>query len=535
MSDGMSKVDMQVALEQAMLLLGGSTKSGARGDSWTNFASGIGTADDKSEYNAFTGGYATPIAIFESMYRKDGIARTIVKAPAKDATKNWVKISDDTDNKLLDTLKHLKAKKAFTQLAIHARKFGGGAILIQTKNADKLEKPLDINGITEIVGLKNFNRGEFEIIEGDLNQDPTSSMYEEIEIFKIRKRLGGVFPVHHSRLIIMKGEKYDRVNEGAGSIHNTIEEEFWGGGVLEPIMEALGYYGTGMKAIATMMQESTVGKFIMAGLKDLLADMGDSDSEASTEAWSKFQARIKAMVLTKSVIQSILLDAESGEDFKREQINFSGIPDIMALNQMQIAGMSEIPITKLFGRSPAGENSTGESDAKNYNDFTIGVQEDLEPGVQYLIDLITKGKSRHQVSFNHPDMPSEKELLEMKKIQAEIDKMYTLDIAALFADEVRKSRFGGESYSFDTVLQQEEAPEAEEVEETTAEELEQDVADYMKAMDGINQQKLDEKIDGIIADLKAKGFDNYDKNLQYEVLQNCGYFNPEQLKRMTGK
>lgn len=36
---------------------------------------------------------------------------------------------------------------------------------------------------------------------------------------------------------------------------------------------------------------------------------------------------------------------------------------------MDIAGACEIPVTKLFGRSPAGMNATGESDLSNYYDM----------------------------------------------------------------------------------------------------------------------------------------------------------------------
>jgi len=36
---------------------------------------------------------------------------------------------------------------------------------------------------------------------------------------------------------------------------------------------------------------------------------------------------------------------------------------------MDLSGASRIPVTKLFGRSPAGLNSTGEGDLENYADF----------------------------------------------------------------------------------------------------------------------------------------------------------------------
>lgn len=544
---GMSKVDMQVMMQQTMLLLGKAANNDTnqvsgnwatlRNDSWANFSSGIGTADDKSEGNTFTAGYVTPGAVFEAMYRQDGISKTIVKAPSKDATKNWISITDDTDNKILNELKRLKTKQAFTQMVIHARKFGGGAILIQTKMGDTLDQPLDINSATEITGLKNFHKYDFELLEQDINRlDPADPMYEEIETFKLRKkRGGGLVPIHHTRLITLKGEQYDEVNQGSGAqggTFNTVENEYWGASVLEAMLDALGYYGLGMKAISTMMQESTIGKFLMAGLADLLADMSDEeDSETQQKAWKKFQDRIKAMVMTKSVIHSILLDAEAKEDFKREQINFSGIPEVMSLNQMQISGMSSIPITKLFGRSPAGENSTGESDAENYHGLLIGIQEDIEPGVQFLVDLLTKEEGGNVVNFNHPKMPTEEEMLEMRKKQADIDKIYVTDTAVLAAEEVRTSRFGGEEYSFDTVIQSDKLPKGTTVEQVEAEDA-LEVKQYLSSLEGVNQAKLDETIDYIIDALKIKGFNKLDKEAQHDALKGCGYLTDEQIKRI---
>jgi hypothetical protein len=549
MSEGMNKVDMQVMMQQAMMMLGQITNndkqqvSGAwadlRNDSWANFNSGIGTSDDKSEGNTFTAGYVTPGSVFEAMYRQDGISKTIIKAPAKDATKNWVKITEDTDNKILNELKRVKAKQAFSQLVIHARKFGGGAILIQTKMGDALDQPIDLNSATEIQGLKNFHRYDFEILESDINRDdPADPNYEEVELFRLRKRHGiGFVEIHRSRLVILKGEQFDEVNQGsgaAGGTFNTAENEYWGGSVLEAMLDALGYYGLGMKAISTMMQEATIGKFLMAGLQDLLADMSDSeDVETQQKAWKKFNDRIKAMVMTKSVIHSILLDAEAKEDFKREQVNFSGIPEVMNLNQMQISGMSSIPITKLFGRSPGGENATGESDAENYNSLCIGIQEDIEPGVQFLVDLITKGESKNIVDFNHPKMPTEEELLSMKKTQSEIDKIYVADTGILGAEEVRASRFGGEEYSFDTSIQSDKLPPGTTVESVAAEDA-IEVQKYLGTLEGVEQKKLDEKIDYVIDALKIKGFHKLDEKAQYDTLKAVGHFTEEQIQRILG-
>ena len=42
---------------------------------------------------------------------------------------------------------------------------------------------------------------------------------------------------------------------------------------------------------------------------------------------------------------------------------------------MDVAGAARIPVTKLFGRSPAGMNSTGESDMRNYYDYIDSIRD----------------------------------------------------------------------------------------------------------------------------------------------------------------
>ncbi|MBQ7478993.1 MAG: DUF1073 domain-containing protein [Selenomonadaceae bacterium] len=56
---------------------------------------------------------------------------------------------------------------------------------------------------------------------------------------------------------------------------------------------------------------------------------------------------------------------------------------------MDVAGAAETPVTKLFGRSPAGMNATGESDMQNYYDVIEEKQEnELRPVYDKLLPII---------------------------------------------------------------------------------------------------------------------------------------------------
>ncbi|MFQ8761936.1 MAG: anti-CBASS protein Acb1 family protein [Intestinimonas sp.] len=55
---------------------------------------------------------------------------------------------------------------------------------------------------------------------------------------------------------------------------------------------------------------------------------------------------------------------------------------------LDLSGASRIPVTKLFGRSPAGMNATGESDLRNYYDYVDTLREaKLRPILEKLLPV----------------------------------------------------------------------------------------------------------------------------------------------------
>lgn len=65
------------------------------------------------------------------------------------------------------------------------------------------------------------------------------------------------------------------------------------------------------------------------------------------------------------------------DSFETHQYTFGGIADTYDRFMMDVAGAAETPVTKLFGRSPAGMNATGESDMQNYYDTIEEKQESV--------------------------------------------------------------------------------------------------------------------------------------------------------------
>jgi phage-related protein (TIGR01555 family) len=77
------------------------------------------------------------------------------------------------------------------------------------------------------------------------------------------------------------------------------------------------------------------------------------------------------------------------DDYITHQYTFGGIGETYDRFMMDVSGAAEIPVTKLFGRSPAGMNATGESDLTNYYDTIEEKQEAyLRPVYDKLFPII---------------------------------------------------------------------------------------------------------------------------------------------------
>jgi phage-related protein (TIGR01555 family) len=94
-----------------------------------------------------------------------------------------------------------------------------------------------------------------------------------------------------------------------------------------------------------------------------------------------------------------------------------------------VAAAAEMPVTILFGRSPAGLNATGESDIRAWYDTVVDAQTDqLKPALERLLKLIFAAKDsptsgaipeRWTIEFNPLWQPTEKEQAETLKLKAD--------------------------------------------------------------------------------------------------------------------
>jgi hypothetical protein len=203
-------------------------------------------------------------------------------------------------------------------------------------------------------------------------------------------------------------------------------------------------------SVETILGEYVIGALTIKNLADLIA--------AGNE--KLIQRRLQQMDMAKHILNTILLDED--ETFERKTATTTGIDKLIETVLMALSAVTGIPVTLLMGKSPAGLQATGESDVRFYYDMVASEQEEkVQPEVERLIGLI-HGSSEYkgwkapegapvEVIFNPLWQPTEKEIAETRKTQAETDSMY-IDRGVLLPEEVSNSRFGGDEYSLDTTI-----------------------------------------------------------------------------------
>ena len=178
--------------------------------------------------------------------------------------------------------------------------------------------------------------------------------------------------VHHSRVLRFTGRDLP--------YNERIAESYWGMSELEHVYEELNKRNTVSANIAQLVFAAHLRILKMEDLGQMLA-MADEASQR--DLYNTLRAQ--NMLMNTMSLQVLSKD----DDFQTFDYTFSGLSDIYEQFMMDIAGAAEIPVTKLFGRSPAGLNATGEGDLRNYYDTVKQWQEAvLRPVLEKLLPVM---------------------------------------------------------------------------------------------------------------------------------------------------
>ncbi len=421
-----------------------------RADSIANPTSKLGTALDKA-----TAGRPDVLrrmlstTEIDALVRANGYARRIVRiVPSLATRKGWaVQAAGSPQDPLEADWKRLHVWTKVAETWRLARQHGGSVLMpildeeVPPEFADRpaawLREPLDLSRVRAVKALQVFERDELS--PDEWGGDERSDHYGRVLRWQITPTnpgaLSGSPVVHASRLIYWDGEPV--------SHQVRLRNNGFGDSVLEPCFDQIRNKTAVEQGMAHLIQEARVNVLKMSGLKG---------KQASDQA-EAFDRRARSIAKGKSIAGIILLPED--DDFQTQSQVVSGLAEVDERAAAALAAVSGFPQTILFGDSPGGLNSDGESSRHTLAQLVSAHQEEeARDPVEWLARLLFRAKEGPTkgvepegwaLVFRPLDEPTRTESAALEKTHAETDAI-RINSGVVSAEHVARSRFGPAGY-----------------------------------------------------------------------------------------
>lgn len=328
--------------------------------SYVNQYNRYGTKQDNSEAYEYLPEAMIPDISLVTHYETNGLFAKIIDAPAEEAVKHGfdLALNDPAYEQYIeDTLDMLDWETKAATAIKWARLFGGAIIVMMIDDGGGLEDPVDWNNIRAIDELRVYERPVVQPDWANLYEDAGRDGYHRRSKFGMPRfyqvsSIYGSFRVHESRCLVFR-------NGILPEYTMLAEYRFWGMPEYSRIRRALREVVTTHSNGAKLMERMVQPVYKQKGLAGRLSTPDGED---------EVMRRLRLIDQSRSFLNSIVIDAE-GEDYDFRTFQLSGIKDIFEASCNIISAITNIPQTVFFGRSPAGENSTGDSDFENWYNF----------------------------------------------------------------------------------------------------------------------------------------------------------------------
>lgn len=431
-------------------------------DGYKNMLTRYGTQQDSTTAYTYSAEEIIPDVDLTDQYIGNGLFSKIIDAPAEEAVKHGYdfKLNDpNVEDFISDELDRLDWEETAATAIKWSRLYGGAIIVMLVDDGCDLDEPLDWDAVEEIEELLVYERAVVEPDRTSLyeyNPEKTrryGSKFRKPEFYTVNSQYGS-FRVHESRCLIFKNGKLPETG-----VYSTYQyfgiPEFMR--IKDALRDAVVSHGLAPKLLERCVQA-------IYKMKNLANMLDTTDGE------EKVLKRLEVIDLARSILNSLVIDAE-GEDYDFKSMPLSGVKDIIDTTCNMLSAVTNIPQTLLFGRSPAGENSTGDSDMENYYNFVSKIQKMmLKKNMRVLLDIIFKcGQKKgnvqeipaYKVEFTPLWSLSEAEQANVDSIKATTEQtkaataqMY-VDMQVLDSTEVRAGLKKSEEYTINDLLNEE--------------------------------------------------------------------------------
>lgn len=328
------------------------------GDSFVNFAMNLGIGTDNPMSGSSYG--FNPISrnrvMLEWIHRGSWLGGVAVDLVAEDMTRAGVELKGGLKPEQIEKLEESAVTLGIWHKLCNTIKWGrlyGGCIAVLLIDGQDVSTPLRLNTIRkdQFCGLLVLDRWMVNPSLENLVTDygPSLGTPKYYQVTAQAPAMSGQ-KIHHSRCIRIEGIELP--------YWQKVTENLWGISVLERLYDRMIAFDSATTGAAQLVYKSYMRTYKIANMREIVAAGGDA--QAGLISYVDMMRRFQG-------IEGItLIDAEDDVSADTHSA-FGGLADALQQFGQQISGALQIPLTRLFGQSPAGFSS-GDSDLRTYYD-----------------------------------------------------------------------------------------------------------------------------------------------------------------------
>lgn len=339
-------------------------------DSFVNFAHRLGVGAD----NVLTSGsygfnpMTRQRVLLEWIHRGSWLGGVAVDLVADDMTRAGINFKNEMDPEDQEAVERLAQSLGVWNSLNECVRWGrlyGGCLCIMLIDGQDVRTPLRLETVcrNQFKGLLVLDRWMLEPSLEDLVTDlgPDLGMPRYYRIGTNAPAMRGMV-IHHSRVCM----RHDGIQLPYAQ---RLTENLWGISVLERLYDRMVAFDSASTGAAQLVHKAHLRTLKIKGLRDIISTGGKP--MAGLTSW------IEVMRRFQGIEGLTMIDLE--DEFEVQQTSaFSGVSDVIGRLGEQLSGALQIPLVRLFGQSPGGLNSDGESNLRTYYD---GIRQQQRKGM----------------------------------------------------------------------------------------------------------------------------------------------------------
>ena len=354
-------------------------------DSFFNFQMKLGMGTDNAMSTSSYG--FNPLTrnrqLLEWIHRGSWIGGVAIDVVAQDMTRRGAEVLSEMPPDDVSALEKVaKDMKVWDQIRENTQwaRLYGGSICVALIDGHDPREPLDLDtvGPEGFRGLLTLDRWMIEPSVEDLVTEygPDLGLPKYYRVMSNAPALRGK-AIHYSRVMF----RQIGINV---PYQQRLIENLWGISVIERLYDRLVSFDSATSGAAQLVYKAYLRTLSVEGMRDIVA--------AGGPALNGLTSYVDTMRRFQGIEGMTIIDAKDKLEIQGTNA-FSGLSDALMQFGQQLSGALQIPLVRLFGQSPSGLNSSGESDLRTYYDHIASEQEDqLGSGVHKVYKLMAVSK-----------------------------------------------------------------------------------------------------------------------------------------------